>query len=237
MNVKQKRIQIKQQRIMRYFIEAAREIITKEGIEAVTIRKVADLAGYTSATLYNYFDNLSHLIFLANMCHLEEYNEKLPSCIADCKNSIEVYMSICKCYTVHAYEKPDIFESLFFSQKGDTFEKYTEQYYELFPEKEEKNWPPLLNKLFHINNLYTRSSSLLAKCVEDGYLEEDKVLDFNDICLRFNKTILGDVKDGTLSKEEALALTLKYYNQLFGFYLKPEYRHLLEEFYPKLISA
>lgn len=236
MEAKEKRIQIKQERIMKYFIEAAREIIKKDGIENVTIRKVADLAGYTSATLYNYFDNLSHLIFLANMCHLEAYNEKLPECIEDCKNSIEVYMSISKCYTLYAYDKPDIFESLFFTQKGASFEKYIEQYYELFPEKEQKNYSPLLNNLFHINNLYTRSLSLLAKCVEDGYLEEEKVIDFNDICLRFNKTLLEDVKDGTLKKEEALTLTLRYYYQLLGFYLKPEYKHLLEEFYPKLIK-
>ena len=116
MTVKQKRVQIKQQRIMNYFIEAAEEIIKKEGINNVTIRNVSDLAGYTSATLYNYFDNLSHLIFLANMHYLEEYNNSLIKCVENCKNSIEIYMSVCKCFSVHAYDKPDIFKLLFFSQ-------------------------------------------------------------------------------------------------------------------------
>ena len=36
------------------WLEAALE----EGIEAITIRKVAALAGYNSATLYNYFANI-----------------------------------------------------------------------------------------------------------------------------------------------------------------------------------
>lgn len=236
MTIKEQREQIKQQRIMKYFIEATKEIINKDGIKGVTIRKVATLAGYTSATLYNYFDNLTHLIFLANMCHLEEYNNHLPEYITDCKNPIEIYMSICKCYTVHAYEKPETFELLFFSQKGEKFEEYTNQYYEIYPEKEAAIPDDYLNKLFHLNNLHTRSLTLLKECVKKGYLKEEDAVDYTDICLRFNKTILQDVKEELLSKKEATELTLKYYNQLLGFYLKPKFKHLLDEFYPTLIK-
>ncbi len=235
MDIKQKRVQLKQQRIMKYFVEAAEEIIKKEGINNLTIRNVADLAGYTSATLYNYFDNLSHLIFLANMHYLEEYNNNLVRCVTNCKNSIEIYMSVCKCFSKHAYEKPEIFELLFFSNDSKKFEKYIKQYYELYPEENHVGFE-FLDKMFHMNNLYSRSYTMLEYCVKDGYMQKNKAEDFNDICLRFNKTILVDVKMGILDKDEAMSLTLKYYYQLFGFYLKPEYKYLLEEFYPKLIQ-
>lgn len=237
MSIKEEREKIKQKRIMKYFIEATMQLIKDEGIKAVTIRKVANLAGYTSATLYNYFDNLSHLIFLANMHYLEEYNHNLITCIDDCKNPIEIYMSVCKCFSLHAYDKPDIFELLFFSQKSEKYEEYTEQYYDLFPEEDESGQPEILDKMFHINNLHSRSFTMLKDCIEAGYIEKDKAEDFNDICLRFNKTILHDVKEGTLTKDEAVALTLKYYYQLFGFYLKPKYKHLLEDYYPKLTEC
>lgn len=235
MDVKQKRLQLKQQRIMNYFIEAAEEIIKKDGIDSLTIRSVSDLAGYTSATLYNYFDNLSHLIFLANMHYLEEYNNNLVNCVSSCNNSIEVYMSVCKCFSLHAYSRPEIFELLFFSHGDEKFEQYTKQYYALYPEESEHKGPKFLDDMFHINNLYARSYTMLKYCVKDGYIENENAKDFNDISLRFNKSILEDVKSGILEKEEALALTLKYYYQLFGFYLKTEYKHLLEEYYPKLL--
>lgn len=234
MTLKARRIQIKQQRIMKYFIEATEEIIRKEGAEAVTIRKVADFAGYTSATLYNYFDNLSHLIFLANMHHLEEYNNNLITCISKCKNSIEIYMVVCKCFSVHAYDKPEIFELLFFSHGDDKFEQYVTQYYEIYPEEDDHNKPEFLDKMFHINNLYSRSYTMLENCIADGYIDEDKAKDFNDISLRFNKSILEDVRLGCLNKDEALALTLKYYYQLLGFYMKSEHRQLLDISYEKL---
>lgn len=230
MSEKEEREKLKQFRIMRYFIDATIEIIEKESISAVTIRKVANHAGYTSATLYNYFDNLTHLIFLANMCHLEKYNESLPECIENCENPVDIYMSICKCYTVHSFEKPEIFELLFFSQNSDKFEEYTNQYYELYPKREKRIKSKMLNKLFHLNNLHTRSLSLLQACVDEGMMDQESAIDFTDICLRFNKTILQDVKNDVLNKEEATALTLKYYSQLLRFYLNEPYKKLIDNF-------
>lgn len=235
MEQKEKRVKIKQERIMKYFIESAEEIIQKEGIESVTIRKTAELAGYTSATLYNYFDNLTHLVFLATMNHLENYNKHLYKSVAKCKNSIEVYMSVCLCFSEHAYSEPDIFELLFFSQDREKFEEYTNQYYELYPSKEEET-PQFLNTMYHLNNIYSRSFTMLDNCIKDGYLDEENANDFNDICLRFTKTIIEDVKKGNLTKNEAIKMTMKYYYQLFGFYLKPEYKKILENYYKKLMK-
>jgi len=53
---------IKNQRVKSYFIEAAKEIIHNEGVENVSVRKVADNAGYTFTTIYNYFKDLNELL-------------------------------------------------------------------------------------------------------------------------------------------------------------------------------
>ena len=53
--------QEKRKRIMSYFINATIELMEKEGIENLTIRKVAEQAKYNSATLYHYFSNLDEL--------------------------------------------------------------------------------------------------------------------------------------------------------------------------------
>ena len=47
------------------FIRCTREIIDLEGIQQVSIRKVAQTAGLNSATLYLYFDDADELITLA----------------------------------------------------------------------------------------------------------------------------------------------------------------------------
>ena len=64
---------IQKKRIIKYFIDAVKQIQEEEGLQAVTIRKVADIAGYNSATLYNYFENLDHLLLFASMDYFQEY--------------------------------------------------------------------------------------------------------------------------------------------------------------------
>jgi AcrR family transcriptional regulator len=53
---------IKSQRVKSYFIEAAKNIIATEGAENVSVRKVAEQAGYTFTTIYNYFKDLNELL-------------------------------------------------------------------------------------------------------------------------------------------------------------------------------
>ena len=44
-------------------LDAARELFVNEGVEAVSMRKVADKIGYSATTLYNYFDDKEALLY------------------------------------------------------------------------------------------------------------------------------------------------------------------------------
>lgn len=52
----------KEKRKKRYFIDAAKEIIEKEGVQRLRVKEVAELAGFAPGTLYNYFKNLDELL-------------------------------------------------------------------------------------------------------------------------------------------------------------------------------
>ena len=43
-------------------LDAARELFVAQGVEAVTMRKVADKIGYTATTLYNHFEDKDALL-------------------------------------------------------------------------------------------------------------------------------------------------------------------------------
>ncbi len=53
---------LKQQRVSAYFIQAAKEIILAEGVESVSVRKVADRAGYAFSTIYKHYRDLDALL-------------------------------------------------------------------------------------------------------------------------------------------------------------------------------
>ena len=52
---------IQEERIKRYFIDATKEIIISEGHETLSVRNISQKAGYSYATLYNYFKGISGL--------------------------------------------------------------------------------------------------------------------------------------------------------------------------------
>lgn len=50
-----------QRQNMRIFIEATKSLMDSVGEEGLSIRKIAAKAGYNSATIYNYFQDLDEL--------------------------------------------------------------------------------------------------------------------------------------------------------------------------------
>jgi AcrR family transcriptional regulator len=76
------RKEIQDQRMRGYFLQATKEIIKGEGIVALNVRNVAERAGYSYATLYNYFKDLSMLI-------AEALSDFLRECIEFVKIEIE----------------------------------------------------------------------------------------------------------------------------------------------------
>lgn len=109
--------ELRKQRTETYFIDALCDIIREQGMEAATIRNVAERAGYNSATLYTYFDNFSHLMLRAHM----RFEEEVLSVIqADdrIRNADRLYDAWGPCYVrMAAYylDHPNIFQCVFVS--------------------------------------------------------------------------------------------------------------------------
>ena len=113
--------EIRRQRTERYFIVAACELIKKDGIEAATIRNIAEKAGYNSATLYSYYDNLGHLLLHASFVFEDELlgrimaDERIKNAIK-LKNVWSVGYSIMAAYYL---ENPNIFDCVFVKLMGN----------------------------------------------------------------------------------------------------------------------
>lgn len=181
-NVEIDKKEIQKRRMMTYFIEAADEIIEHEGIEGVTVRKVADIAGYNSATLYNYFENLDHLIYFASIKYLKEYALALPSYIEDSKNALDKYLRIWKCFSLYAFSNPKVYNILFFQSFSSSFKDAIKEYYMIFPEELVAESEDLLTMLLE-ENIYYRNASILKSCVKEGFIEEKYLEEINEMTL------------------------------------------------------
>lgn len=107
----------KKQRTKSYFLNATKEIIIYEGVENVTVRKVADMTGYSYATLYNYFADLNELLWdvkhhMIKHDLVESISRKLPKKLLDLKGIKKLF----KVYVEYYLENPNVFKFFYFYQ-------------------------------------------------------------------------------------------------------------------------
>lgn len=105
--------EIQEKRMRDYFIEAAKDLIRGEGLIVVSARSVAERAGYSYATLYNYFKDIRDLIF----CCVEDFLEECSGFVTDyAKNAKrgEEHLKAVSCgYCNFFIQYPGIYELLF----------------------------------------------------------------------------------------------------------------------------
>jgi AcrR family transcriptional regulator len=104
---------VQEGRMKQYFIDAATEIIRGEGIQALTVRTVAERAGYSYATLYNYFSDLNELLIICTEYFAEETRKYVAEGIANLpenQDSILIRLEILSRYFV---QYPGIFRLIF----------------------------------------------------------------------------------------------------------------------------
>ena len=61
----------------RTFINAAQEMIESEGLENISVRKIAQKAGFHNSTIYLYFEDLDQLAMFASLKYFREYSHSL----------------------------------------------------------------------------------------------------------------------------------------------------------------
>jgi len=123
---------IQKQRMWQYFINATSEIIDEKGIENVTIREIADKAGYNSATIYNYFQEVSHLVFFAALKHVNRFVEALPEQMEKGDNPLDQYLLSWESFCKHSFNEPDIYYSISLEDLGEKPEELLQYYYDIY---------------------------------------------------------------------------------------------------------
>ncbi len=217
---------LKKSRVMGYFVAAATEIIEEFGLDAVTIRLVAERAGYHSSTIYNYFDDLDHVMFMGCMDYLDRYNRELTKKLAGVQEPISFYFKTVEIFNHYAYHNPKVFWMLFYGCTEEKRVQYTKQYYETMS-PEQKLEHELISQASIINDLFLRHEIFLGPIVAAGYMPPEGSEMQNELSLMVTKFVLGKIISDNLSPEEAAATTMKYYRHCLRSFLYPEYQHLV----------
>ncbi|MFA1755532.1 TetR/AcrR family transcriptional regulator [Fusobacterium animalis] len=211
------KLNIKKRRVMMYFIEATQELILNEGIENLSIKKIADTAGYNTATIYNYFEDLEELILYSSIDYLKIYLKDLKSEIKSNMKAIEMYETIYKVFVHHSFEKPEIFHTLFFGKYSYKLEKIIKKYYEIFPD-DITGQTDITKSVLVEGNIHNRDLPVIKQMIKEGSILEEEAPYIMEAIVRIHQSYLENI----LQQREKISLEehkIKFF-KIFNFLLK-----------------
>lgn len=202
---------IQRLRTMSFFIEAANKIIDTEGIEAVTVRKVANMAGYNQATVYNYFDNIDYLVGFAAIKYLTEYHKSLKKEVEPIKEPKERFLKIWEKFCEYSFKRPKIYRAIFFKTPKYTVCDLFDYYFKMFPEELE-NHSLDIQSMMRGCTIETRNMSILMDLYKEGIIKTDKegLNLLNEMMIYIYQGMLYSIIDNEVTDEEEIK---KYLNK------------------------
>ncbi len=184
------------------FLKATQQIINEEGLEQISIRKVAKIAGFNSATIYLYFQDLDELITIASMGYLEEYCRQLEANTPKISSAYEIYLYTWKLFCQFAFKNPQIYYHLFYNTHSKPLNESVAKYYQLFPNAL-SHCSSTIWEMLHSGSLEKRNYQVLYPLVKEGMIEEESVELINDLTLCYFRKILESVcENPNLDSEE-----------------------------------
>ena len=139
--------QIQEERMKGYFIQATKEILRSEGLKDISVRNIAKRAGYSYATMYNYFKDVKDLVFECVKDFLQECDEFIADEVKEVEPGIERVRAINKAYIKYFVQYPGIFELFYIEKTTDLAHKQpTIETIDTFLESiTEKDWQVAIN--------------------------------------------------------------------------------------------
>lgn len=177
--------------MVKSFIRATREIIDMEGAENVTIRKVAKMTGYNSATIYLYFDDADELISLASMSYLENYCRALAADLPKISGAYEVFFHVWGVFCQYTLAYPNLFYRLFFRPHGKSLDDIVERYYRIYP-KQLEHLDGTVRGMLLAGDMNKRCMEILRPLAGAGIVKEEDLEIINDLTVCYFRQLIDE---------------------------------------------
>lgn len=125
--------QTKKERTQKEIIQAAKKIVHDKGYEAVTVRHLAEVTGYSHTNLYYYFKDLNSLLWELRLVMIEDMISELASVSFAKDDPVEEILDALFCYTDYFFSHPNIFRFFYFysfvpPEGDDSFQKLEKRF-------------------------------------------------------------------------------------------------------------
>lgn len=187
------------------FVETTQMLIDEEGLENISIRKIAERAGFHNSTIYLYFEDANQLILLASQKYFNEYGRKLEELSGMATDPKDKFLAIWQVFGETAFRKPHVFRNYFFGKHSNELTTIINQYYQLFPE-ERPAYMDEIKEMYFGDNIFYRCLQPLKPLVnvKSSCVREENIQLVNTIIVACLKHMLDQAcMDPSLEEDKA----------------------------------
>lgn len=201
----------------RKYIEAAYELLARDGLEGVSIRKVAEEVGCSSAALYRHFPDIDMLIAVASIRFMRDYIEDARILSQVDLNPLELNLQLWECLAYYSFRNADVFENLFFGSADGLYRDAAQEYFAQYPE-DLQDLKDFMLDMFENATISERDSILLSRAVANGMLSPDAASYLCELDTYLFRGMLADVRSRDLDDEDFRWVTRDFMNMLIRSY-------------------
>lgn len=175
-----------------HFIKVTQKIIEEEGIQKVSIRKIAAMSGFHNSTIYLYFSDLDELTMLASITRFQQYSAALERQSEKHADAYDNFFNIWECFCESAFQYACVFNNFFFGKYSDDLFRFLNVYYDLFPEEKNK-YTKDIEAMYFGKNYTERCMKILLPLVADKRtrVTKENVDTINDLTVSYCQYLLG----------------------------------------------
>jgi len=183
------------------YIQRVQEIMDQSGEKDISIRKIANELGCSSAALYRYFSSKDELVYYLNLKVLEGYIARLNEAEKSWENPWDIYVGVWDCYCEEAFAHPDEFNTLFFRYNNEMLNSAIREYYEMFPDNIQ-NTSEFFLEMLNTPDFLGRDFEMCRKCVEAGVISYENAIKLNRMVCMIYKGYFKTIYDERPGQEE-----------------------------------
>ena len=110
--------EMQRQQMREHFVGIAKTMVVEEGVDSVSVRKIADIAHCSYPTIYNYFRDMNELLWHVVASLLGDMYDSFRDFEEQNQYDTVDLKSLCRRYTEYFYHNPHLFTFFFFRDIG-----------------------------------------------------------------------------------------------------------------------
>lgn len=154
--------QTKKERTQKEIIEAAKDIIHDKGYEAITVRYLAEVTGYSYTNLYYYFKDMNALLWTLRIDMIEDMIIEITAISFEKDDPMEEILGAFFYYTDYFFKHSNVFRFFYFypftqPEGDDSYQKLEQQFQSM--------WQTSFIKLVQEGVIQTEDIEVVAKTI------------------------------------------------------------------------